>query len=52
MKKMRNAAIDEGIRDAKAGRVMPAEKARQLLPKWITNSSTSPKNQGQPESCP
>jgi predicted transcriptional regulator len=34
------SAIDEGIRDAKAGRVVPAEKARQLLPKWITSSST------------
>ena len=27
------AAIDEGIRDAEAGRVIPAEKARELLPK-------------------
>ncbi len=26
------AAIDEGIRDAEAGRVVPAEKARELLP--------------------
>lgn len=34
------AAIDEGIRDAEAGRVLPAEKARQLLPKWTTVSST------------
>jgi len=34
------AAIDEGIRDAKAGRTVPAEKARQLLPKWTTASST------------
>ncbi len=34
------AAIDEGIRDAKAGRVVPAEKVRELLPKWITTSST------------
>jgi predicted transcriptional regulator len=32
-------AIDEGIRDAAAGRTMPAE-VRQRLPKWITNSST------------
>ncbi|MGA7754829.1 MAG: hypothetical protein WCB05_18505 [Candidatus Sulfotelmatobacter sp.] len=31
------AAIDEGIRDAEAGRVVPAEKVRELLPKWITN---------------
>ena len=29
------AAIDEGIRDAEAGRVVPAGKARELLPKWI-----------------
>ncbi len=34
------AAIDEGIRDAEAGRVVPAEKARELLPKWTTVSST------------
>jgi len=34
------AAIDEGIRDAKAGRAVPAEKARQLLPKWTTTSAT------------
>ena len=33
-------AIDEGIRDAEAGRVVPAEKARDLLPKWTTVSST------------
>ena len=32
------AAIDEGIRDAEAGRVVPAEKARELLPKWTTAS--------------
>jgi len=37
------AAIDEGIRDADAGRVVPAEKARELLPKWITASSTRKK---------
>jgi predicted transcriptional regulator len=34
------AAIDEGIQDAEAGRVAPAEKARELLPKWTTASST------------
>jgi hypothetical protein len=34
------AAIDEGIRDAEAGRVVPAEKARELLPTWTTVSST------------
>jgi predicted transcriptional regulator len=34
------AAIDEGIRDAKAGRSVPAEEVRKLLPKWITGSST------------
>jgi len=28
-------AIDEGIRDADAGRVALAEDLRQLLPKWI-----------------
>ncbi len=34
------AAIDEGIRDAEAGRVVPAEEVRKLLPTWITASST------------
>lgn len=34
------AAIDEGIRDAESGRVVPAEKVRESLPKWITASST------------
>ena len=32
------AAIDEGIRDAKAGRTVPAEKVRRLLRQWITAS--------------
>jgi predicted transcriptional regulator len=30
------AAIDEGIRDAEAGRVVPAEKARELFPSGPT----------------
>ena len=34
------AAIDEGLRDAKAGRTMPAKEVRKLLPKWTTASST------------
>jgi predicted transcriptional regulator len=34
------AAIDEGIRDAEAGRTVPAEEARKLLTKWNTASST------------
>jgi len=34
------AAIDEGIRDAQAGRTVPPEEARKLLAKWITDSST------------
>jgi len=34
------AAIDEGIRDAEAGRTVPIEKVRKLLPKWITASSS------------
>jgi predicted transcriptional regulator len=34
------AAIDEGIRDAEAGRTIPAEEVRKLLPKSITASST------------
>ncbi|PYV18237.1 MAG: hypothetical protein DMG21_05640 [Acidobacteria bacterium] len=34
------AAIDEGIRDAKAGLTVPPEEVRKLLPKWTTASST------------
>jgi len=30
------SAIDEGVRDAKAGRVVPAEEVRKLLRKWVT----------------
>jgi len=33
------AAIDEGMRDAEAGRTAPAEDViRRLVPKWTTNS--------------
>ena len=34
------ASIDEGIRDADAGRTTPTQEARKLLPKWITASSS------------
>ena len=34
------ACIDEGIRDAEAGRTVPIEDVRKLLPQWITNSSS------------
>jgi len=34
------AAIGEGIRDAEAGRTVPAEEVRRLLPKWTSGSST------------
>ena len=34
------AAIDEGLRDAKAGRAIPIEEVRKLLPQWITASSS------------
>ena len=37
------AAIDEGIRDADAGRVAPPEKARQVVAKWTTASATHKK---------
>jgi predicted transcriptional regulator len=33
------AAIDEGVRDAEAGRVVPAEKVRELLPKWTKSTA-------------
>ena len=34
------AAIDEGIRDADAGRVVPAENVRKLMSQWISSSPT------------
>jgi predicted transcriptional regulator len=34
------AAIDKGIRDADAGRTLPMEEVRRLLPKWIIASSS------------
>jgi predicted transcriptional regulator len=34
------AAIDEGIRDAEAGRTVPIEEVRKRLPQWITASSS------------
>jgi transcriptional regulator with XRE-family HTH domain len=37
------AAIDEGIRDAEAGRTLPIEEVRKLLPQWITTASSSRK---------
>ncbi|MGD0771866.1 MAG: hypothetical protein ABSC05_03500 [Candidatus Solibacter sp.] len=37
------AAIDEGIRDAEAGRTLPIEEVRSLLPNWITASSSRKK---------
>ncbi len=37
------AAIDQGMRDAEAGRTVPAEEVRQLLPNWTTDSSTRKK---------
>jgi predicted transcriptional regulator len=37
------AAIDEGIHDAEAGRTVPIEEVRNLLPQWITESSSRKK---------
>ena len=34
------AAIDEGIRDAEAGRTTPLEQVRKLLPRWIIAPSS------------
>jgi predicted transcriptional regulator len=34
------AAIDEGIRDADAGRTVPSKEVRKRLSQWITTSST------------
>ena len=34
------AAIDEGLRDSKSGRTVPIEQVRELLPKWISASSS------------
>jgi predicted transcriptional regulator len=34
------AAIDEGIRDAEAGRTIPIEKVRKRLHKWTIASSS------------
>lgn len=38
------AAIDEGIRDADAGRTISAEQVRRQVTQWISASST-PKKQ-------
>jgi predicted transcriptional regulator len=37
------AAIDEGIRDAEAGRTVPIDEVRRLLPKRITASPSRKK---------
>ena len=37
------AAIEEGIRDAEAGRTLPIEDIRKLLPQWIITASSSRK---------
>lgn len=34
------AAIDEGLRDAKSDRTVSLEQVRELLPKWISASSS------------
>ena len=33
-------AIDEGLHDAKSGRTFSLERVRELLPKWISASSS------------
>jgi predicted transcriptional regulator len=37
------AAIEEGRRDADAGRVVPADEVRKLVKQWTTPSSTHKK---------
>ena len=37
------AGIEEGIRDAEAGRTVPMDEVRKLLPQWITRSSSRKK---------
>jgi len=37
------AAIDEGLRDVKAGRVVPAEEVRKLVHEWTSASSIQKK---------
>jgi predicted transcriptional regulator len=37
------AAIDEGLRDAEAGRTVSSEELRKLLPTWISGSGTRKK---------
>jgi predicted transcriptional regulator len=37
------AAIDEGVRDAAAGRTIPSEEVRKLLPQSISASRVVPR---------
>jgi predicted transcriptional regulator len=37
------AAIDEGLRDIEAGRVVPAEEVREWLKKWISKAAEKKK---------
>jgi predicted transcriptional regulator len=37
------AAIDEGIREADNGQLIPIEEVRKLLPQWTTVSSSPQK---------
>ena len=37
------AGVEEGFRDADAGRTVPIEELRELLPQWITESSSRKK---------
>ena len=34
------AAIEEGIRDAEAGRTIPVEEVRKMVPGWTIESSS------------
>jgi predicted transcriptional regulator len=45
------AAIDEGLRDIEAGRVVPEEEVRELLKKWISAHEEKRKKKRRRDNC-